>query len=431
MNFSGHGKGTYFVHGPFIRCPTCGKDRYGVLMICNRHYVRRCKDCTHDAHIPLPRVDKKVIYLDQFVISNMMKELDPAAPAVAKGTNQGFYRTLFERLDRLCKLQLIVCPDSPVQHDESVVDPRFEKLRRVFRHFSHGSGLESPGTIFHAQLLRAFSAWRGGPPEPPLDRAFALNGRYSVWNDRLRIDLNYTLPGLADSLRGVNERRTVRLRSVCAQWQRDTSFSFQAVVDGEARELVHGPWRQWQEFAAHYAAAQVGKFPADKLAELLPMDASSLVAHMLSELKELPTAQRFETVARFFDSDAARAISFVRISALFWASLARDVRAGRKAENFPTGSLFNDVDVVAAYAPFCDAMFVDKQVSHLAAQGELKRELSSYCCLFSFRQGEHEQFLDYLANIERSASPEHLAKVTEVYGADWPTPYLDLLARTD
>lgn len=424
-------KGTYFVHGPFVRCPACGKDRYGVLMICDHHYVRRCKECTHDAHLPLPPVDKKIVYLDQFVISNMMKEIDPAAPAAAKGANRGFYRTLFERLDRLCKLQLIVCPDSPVQHDESVVDPRFEKLRRVFRHFSHGRGFEPPEAIFHAQLLRAFSAWRGGPPESPLDRAFALNGRYNVWNDRLRIDLNYTLPGLADSLRGVNERRTARLRSVCEQWQRDTSFSFQAVVEGEARELVQGPWRQWQGFAARYAAAQQGRIPADDLASFFPMEASSLVSHMLGELESIPTDQRFETVAEFFDSDAARSISFVRISALFWASLARDVRAGRKAENFPTGSLFNDVDVVAAYAPFCDAMFVDKQVSHLAVQGELKRELSSHCRLFSFRQGEHEQFLDYLAGIEQSASAAHLAKVTEVYGVDWPTPYVDLLARAD
>jgi len=76
-------------------------------MICDRHYVRRCIKCWFDQSFPLPALNKRIIYLDQFVISNMMKELDPSN----KNTN-GFYRSLFERLDRLSKLQLLVCPES-------------------------------------------------------------------------------------------------------------------------------------------------------------------------------------------------------------------------------------------------------------------------------------------------------------------------------
>jgi len=428
-------KGTYFVHGPFIRCPACGQDQFGVLLICDRHYVCRCKHCTHDVRIPLPSLEKKVIYLDQFVISNMMKELDPASPAMAKGTNQGFYRTLFERLDRLFKLQLIICPDSPVQHDESLVDRRFKKLRLVFRHFSHGLGFEPPETIFHAELLDAFSRWLGRPCAAALDREFALNGKYNVWNDRLRIDLNYTLPGLEASLRQTGEDRTRHMRAVCERWRQAESFSFQAVMEGEARAIVEEPWRQWMQYAARIAAAKLtpvqGENTLKDLGALFPFAASGLVTQMLAELKELSAEERLDKVGRFFASEDARSVSYVRISALFWASLARDVRAGRKPENFPTGSLYNDVDIVAAYAPYCDAMFVDKQISHLAAQAELKRELAPHCRLFSFRGGEHEQFLEYLAAIEREATPAHLEKVAEVYGADWPTPYVDMLARVD
>lgn len=428
-------KGTCFVHGPFVRCPACGQDQFGVLLIFDRHYVRRCKHCTHDAHFPLPPLEKKVIYLDQFVISNMMKELDPAHPAVAKGTNRGFYRTLFERLDRLFKLQLIICPDSPVQNEESVVDRRFEKLRRVFRHFSHGLGFQPPETIFHAQLLHAFRRWLGRPPETPLDREFALNGKYNVWNARLRIDLNYTLPGFAASLRQTGENRTKHMRAVCEKWQRAESFSFQAAMEGEARAIVEEPWRQWREYAARLATAQITPVQQEStladLAALFPLAVSGLVTHMLAELKELSAELRFEKISQFFESQAARSVSYVRITALFWASLARDVRAGRKPENFPTGSLYNDVDVVAAFAPYCDAMFVDKQVSHLATQAELKRELAPHCSIYSFRKGEDEQFLEYLAEIEKDATPAHLEKVAEVYGADWPSPYVDLLARDD
>ena len=107
-----------FVHEPFRTCPDCGTDRtFGVLMICDRHYVRRCIQCWFDKSLPLPAIKKTIIYLDQFVLSNMMKELDPS-----KEYAHGFYRTLFEKLDRLSKRQLIVCPDSPIQDYESVVD---------------------------------------------------------------------------------------------------------------------------------------------------------------------------------------------------------------------------------------------------------------------------------------------------------------------
>lgn len=406
-----------------------------MLSIFDHHYTRRCKHCTHDLRLPLPPLNKKVIYLDQFVISNMMKELDPASPSVAKGTNNGFYRMLFERLDRLFKLQLIICPDSPVQHHESVVDRRFEKLRMVFRHFSHGLGFEPPETIFHAELLDAFRRWLGRPPTAPLDREFALNDKYNVWNDRLRIDLNYTLPGLAASLSKSGENRTKHMRSICERWRQAQSFSFQEVMEGEARAIVEEPWRQWRQYAARIAAVQHmptrGDDTLDELAAIFPLVASGLVTHMLAELEELSVEERFDKVGQFFGSVEARSVSYVKVSSLFWASLARDVRAGRRPENYPSGSLYNDVDIVAAYSRFCDVMFVDKQISHLASQAELKRELSGHCRLFSFRKGENNQFLEYLAQIEKDATPEHLAKVAEVYGADWPTPYIDLLAKVD
>lgn len=94
-----------FVNPPFIRCPDCGQEKFGVLMICDRHYVRRCIHCWFDKSFPLSPVRKKLIYLDQFVISNVMKELDPAASTKAKGVKDGFYRLVFEKLDQAAPAQ--------------------------------------------------------------------------------------------------------------------------------------------------------------------------------------------------------------------------------------------------------------------------------------------------------------------------------------
>src|SRR5204863_2824057 len=117
-----------FVHPPFLLCPDCGEQTFGVLMVCDRHYVRRCISCWFDDSFPLPPVHKRIIYLDQFVISNMMKELNPE-----DGRARGYYHALFCALDRLSSLQLIVCPDSPLHDHESLVDPRYQKIRAVFR----------------------------------------------------------------------------------------------------------------------------------------------------------------------------------------------------------------------------------------------------------------------------------------------------------
>ena len=421
-----------FVRAPFIRCPDCGtSDTFGVLMICDRHYVRRCINCWFDQRIPLPPLEKKVIYLDQFVISNMMKELDPDRPATAKGIKGGFYRTVFERLDRLSKLQLVVCPDSPVQDHESVVDPRYEKLRSVFRHLSHGVGLHPPETLFHRQLLGAFRTWlQPSAPALTAERDDAFTSKRNVWLERFRIELNYKLPGLADSLRNSSAARTQHLHDVCLHWQKAAHFDFNEVFEGEVNAIVQGPWREYLAYAARLHATQQGEIEVN-LDQLYPPPASTLISHMLGDLRRGPADSEaaFAKIQDFFSSDAARSIPYARVTALFWAGIARDVRAGRSEQTFPRAGMSNDIDLVAAYAPFCDALFVDKQISHLAAQPELKRELAGLGRLFSLRDGEDQEFLEYLDQIEASATPAHLDAVAAVYGADWPKPYLELLAR--
>ena len=357
----------------------------------------------------------------------MMKELDPDRPSTAKGANQGYYRKLFEQLDRLSKLQLAVFPNSPVQDSESAVDTRYEKLRTVFRHLSHGVGLVRPEAIFHKQLLRAYRGWLVGEAPVPLDRDAVFTGERNGWNDRLRVELNYTLPGYAEALRNISATRTQHIQQVCHHWQQASDFDFDLVFAGELREVVLGPWRQFMDYQQRlFAAENVGG--AVDISTLYPPEASSLISHMLGDLPRTASQPdtRLQRIQEFFHSDAARSVPYARVCALFWAAFARDVRQGRKPENFPGASVFNDVDLIAAYGPFCDAMFMDKQISHLASQGGLREQLQGIS-LYSFRDNEHHAFVEYLECIEREASPEHLRLVKEVYGSDWPKPYIELL----
>lgn len=103
-----------FIKPPFTTCPKCGAEAFGVLMVCDYHYCRRCRNCLHPrgyeppARFPLPNLSKSVVYLDQMAISNMMKALNPSAKGHDRAVRDGFWRPLFEKLDRLSKLQLLV-----------------------------------------------------------------------------------------------------------------------------------------------------------------------------------------------------------------------------------------------------------------------------------------------------------------------------------
>jgi hypothetical protein len=397
-------------------------------MICDRHYVRRCINCWFDRSFPLPALNKRIIYLDQFVISNMMKELDP-------GNTQapGFYRALFERLDRLSKLQLVVCPDSPIQAHESVVDTRYEKIRTVFCQLSHGVSFRDPTTILHAQIMRAFNCWMSREPGlADVSRDFALTKNPDVWQDRYRIELNCSLPGLAAELRTKRSVVTHRLREICKGWRDDVAFSFKETFDNELAGHAKQILDQFARYSAHFAAVQLGHAPFDDEV-CFPPAAFMLVTRMVTKLAPtFPNMEEcFARIREFFASEHFRTLSGARISALLWATIARDVNAGRNSDHFPKASMYNDIDAVALYSPFCDAMFVDKEISHFTRQKELQQELAGTSLFFSLRKNEKADFLEYLRRIEAEAPSEHTQMVEKVYGPDWPTPFVDLLAERE
>ncbi|MGA2855027.1 MAG: hypothetical protein ABSE90_12975 [Verrucomicrobiota bacterium] len=61
----------------FEDCPFCGcKSTFGVLLVSGQRYTRKCGICGKSKRFDLPPLSKKIIYLDQFALSNMMKEKD-------------------------------------------------------------------------------------------------------------------------------------------------------------------------------------------------------------------------------------------------------------------------------------------------------------------------------------------------------------------
>lgn len=108
---------------PWITCPACGKEKFGVLIISGSRLTRRCRDCSYKQDYKLPNLRKKIIYLDQFVISNLMKLKNPTIKGHATVAADPFWQELHDLLFQLRQVQTICCPDSGSHVEESRTSP--------------------------------------------------------------------------------------------------------------------------------------------------------------------------------------------------------------------------------------------------------------------------------------------------------------------
>lgn len=156
-----------FIRPPYRPCPRCSTNGvFGVVVMTGNGngFTRRCKNCRYQQYYELPVLKPKVIYLDQFVVSEMTKALDPTISPARRARLDPYYKHLFEKIDRLCKLHLIICPDSPIHYDESVVDTEFKKLKRINELLSNRVVFYRPELIRETQVLAFARKWIKGEP---------------------------------------------------------------------------------------------------------------------------------------------------------------------------------------------------------------------------------------------------------------------------
>ncbi len=194
-----------FIEPSFRDCPSCGKKAvFGVSGINDNHYIRTCRVCGESQLLDLPPVKKRIIYIDQFVLSGMLKELDNGSSPSSRKNANPFYLDLFGQLDRLGKLMLIVCPYSPVHMSESKAieqvaesgaderprientrqfGERFEQLRLLLGHLAYETKFIRYETVRERQVLAALEAWLKGCTAFPADLApsDSISGKIDIW----------------------------------------------------------------------------------------------------------------------------------------------------------------------------------------------------------------------------------------------------------
>jgi hypothetical protein len=412
-----------FIRPPFRRCPRCGAPSYGIRVVARENYGRACKQCLYrGAAIPLPELDKKVIYLDQFVISNMMKASNPNTKAHRRGTLDPFYADLFERLKRLARMQLIVCPSSFTHQWESLASPFFKALEACYETLSYGVKFYDPSSIRRFQLIEHARNWIRDEPDKPLtlDVHSLVTSSINVWppDFHVKVNLNYGEDVVDEIVKWRNEGHQ-GLCAVFGRWMSEKNRTFKDWFTEEAMAFGETALKVYKD---HFVFAL-----KSLIQEAVLGGSQLLLGHILAEPPELYTNvqvirhefreagiredQVLSKVREYFLSPHLKDVPFIKIQSMLYAALARKAAAGQKRP--PNRGMANDIEILSLLLPFCDAMFVDKECHALLREKPLCTEINYGTRVFSLNN--KQDFLDYLADIEKSASPELLAALAELH----------------
>jgi hypothetical protein len=414
-----------FISGPFRKCPKCGAEQFGVLMVSGNHYLRRCRErtCWHTQRINLPEIKKKIIYLDQCAISNMMKALNPDVKGHERAVADPFWQELFELLNVLGMLQLVVCPDSDEHRNESLLSPFYAPLKRMYELLSHGSTFRDSEAIRYQQVATIAEAWiRGEAPKFNFDAQEISHRKLHEWQDRLIISVNIKYADLIDGIRAQRERVHEGLGKCFATWQKEKP-SFAEWFDEEITAWGPSILQIYMNWLQQRAEMEQGHRPVDFETYMPPRCAGLItgIEHIFQRAG-VPEPDSVSKAAEFLLSRALTEAPFNRISASLFAVMAAKAAAGQKEP--PNRGTAADINIVSTLLPYCDAMFVDNKCRGLLSDIPQTHRLPYSTFIFSPNQGK--EFLEYLKGIKDACTPAHIRIVEEVYGTGWKDPYLSI-----
>ena len=366
---------------------------------------------------------KKVIYIDQFAISDMMKSID----AEARGHRRvdAFWLELFKALERVCKLQLAVCPSSPIHREESLVATSFAALERMYEQLSNGVKFQRPEEIEQRQTDRALVAWLDGrEPVHELDPQRVTYGGLHEWQGRYLVTVSMENVELL-AAQAKQARR--RMSKSLAEWfegcrrRNDRTFGHALEIESDGcRDGLVGAYTDWTKRQVDLATGRIPVTPQN----VSPSAAALQVICILEVLqrRHVAASDARSVLIEFLNSPHFRNTPVNQISTRLFASIAHAAANGQKQP--PDDGASNDIRMVSAYMPYCDAMLVDNRIRAMLTSLPKLYALQYPCRLFSRNNGD--SFLTYLKDLERDGDPLILALVRDVYGPDWPTPFVEM-----
>lgn len=421
---------------PYRICPNCGHKSFGLVFSVGggQSFSRECLNCWHGENYKLPEIKKKVIYLDQFAISNMMKALNPEHPSHQKiNLEQPFWLEIYKKLDVLSKLELIICPDSHHHRHESVVmGNNFEVMELIYEHFSGGNTFYDHHTISRFQIIEHFRNYLDGHSEitPVFQVDDIIHGSGSIheWRGNMRVSVRHRPK--KEEIEGLlkNRDETYKLfLPIFERWREEGGKTFKDFMIEETRGFGKDVWQVFTKHAKRQAELPEKYLKTGKLdlEDVFPPQTNDLLNDMFSEVtkREITGEEALNKMNEYFNSEDILIVPSMKIHSMLLASIARQATLGRVHP--PSKGIFTDIEAISDFLPFCDAMFIDNENANLLTTNPIKKELNFPTLIFSVKT--KDRFMEYLDSIQNNASPEHIKLVKDMHSDSWPTPYLSIL----
>jgi hypothetical protein len=415
-----------FIGPPYWSCPKCGKSTFGVMIINRNSYMRRCRECRHKQDFWLPKLKKKILYLDQFVVSNLMKLDNPRVRGHELVAADPFWRELCNLLFQLRQLEMICCPDSGSHEEESRTSPFNAELKKTYEALSGGITFDSFDSISAMQICELGRAWcENREPKFDFDLRYILSDDPNKWTERFYIvcgDNPFVVPDRLRQARTALHANVAHLfRDVWAKEKRTFKYWYDLERRSYQGHLGKSVLLSRRARFSGLLAFRPGVEPSlDDVAKALPSSAENILSGLEHIMRfprdggERSAEERALLEKGFGDANRIAEAPFVKLQSLMFAAIAMSAANGQK--QLPDEGTTTDVETVAHLLPYCDAMFVDDRCRSLFLNIPLDLRPTAMEKLYSLNiKG---QFLGYLRSIRDGITAEHAAAVREVHGGE-------------
>lgn len=380
-------------------CPGCGGfKKFGNVFVRCDHVVRGCLRCKYSEQLPLPTLRKKILYLDQCFFSHAFRAKEKRFSEAA------------ERLREVTALQLMVAPYSSIHEDETNQwRGHEEQLMKFIRAISFGHKFEADYNVERQQLCRAFESFlSSGSSAFQLHEHDAMDGEIHHWDEYMYI----TIPGYhgdVDRIRTARQESVEALVEAFAHW-RATPRTFEQQVSLEMEEQARQYLRAHVEHSARLA---VGDMDALINSPLI----SSYVDWLLECLPDVPYQDALRMLGNFFRSEHYNQIPYLWISTRIYACVKDEVQKGaytnREEAIEKFRGLYGDIKHVATYAPYCDALFMERKMTAYLSDPRINLEDRYGVRLFSSET--MDEFIAWLDQVMDEMTEGHREALTVIF----------------
>jgi hypothetical protein len=167
---------------------------------------------------------------------------------------------------------------------------------------------------------------------------------------------------------------------------------FQQLMEGQCQNWIANPKSFAEDVDANYSSCRTTLIRS-----------SDMTSWLIGWTRLLGDTDPVEVVNRFFSSEQWKEAPFAYLWVRLWAKIAEMARNPKGPRKPQPGDYF-DPQILTYYAPYCDAIFVDKGYREISCDKRVNLDRFGTKC---FSEQNRDEFMDYLKEIEGTLTEAH------------------------